>query len=311
MSTKIKDYRTQFIQELSSIYDVGEAESFFYLILEEKQKLKRIDLALNPDSTFSDEEIQIWNSILEQLKKEIPIQYLLGKTSFYGLEFEVNSTVLIPRPETEELVDWIIQSWKLSFDSAQDDSGNIKILDIGTGSGCIAITLAKNIPDAQVFAIDVSEKALATAQKNAIKNEVDVHFIKTDILKITDLEKLPTSHFASPVRALLSGQLPTKFDIIVSNPPYVRKLEKHEIKKNVLDNEPHLALFVDDNDALIFYRKIAKLAQKNLSPNGQLFFEINQYLGKEMIDLFEKMRFKNVELRKDIYGNDRMIRVVI
>ena len=123
MSTKIKDYRTQFIQELSSIYDIGEAESFFYLILEEKQKLKRIDLALNPDLTFSKEEIQVWNSILEQLKKEIPVQYLLGKTSFYGLEFEVNSTVLIPRPETEELVDWIIESQKLSFDSAQDDSG--------------------------------------------------------------------------------------------------------------------------------------------------------------------------------------------
>ena len=165
MNTKIKDYRTQFIQELSAIYDIGEVESFFYLILEEKQKLKRIDLALNPDLIFSDEEIKLWNSIVEQLKKEIPIQYLLGKTSFYGLEFEVNSDVLIPRPETEELVDWIIQSQKLSFVSAQDDNGKIKILDIGTGSGCIAISLAKNIPNAEVFAIDVSEKALATAQK--------------------------------------------------------------------------------------------------------------------------------------------------
>jgi len=284
----IKNYRTQFIQELSSIYDIGEAESFFYLILEEKQKLKRIDLALNPDLTFSDDEILIWNSILEPLKKEIPIQYLLGRTSFYGLEFEVNSTVLIPRPETEELVDWIIESQKLSFDSAQDDRGKIKILDIGTGSGCIAISLAKNIANAQVFAIDVSKKALATAQKNAEINEVNVTFISKNILETEDLEQ--------------------QFDIIVSNPPYVRELEKQEIKKNVLDNEPHLALFVDDNDALIFYRKIAELAQKNLSPNGQLFFEINQYLGKEMIDLLEKMGFKNIELRKDIYGNDRMIR---
>jgi release factor glutamine methyltransferase len=291
MSTKIKDYRTQFIQELSSIYDAGEAESFFYLILEEKQKLKRIDLALNPDLTFSKEKIQLWNSILEQLKKEIPIQYLLGKTSFYGLEFEVNSTVLIPRPETEELVEWIIQSQKLSFDSAQDDSGKIKILDIGTGSGCIAISLAKNILNAQVFAIDVSEKALVTAQKNANINEVNVTFISRNILETEDLKQ--------------------QFDIIVSNPPYVRELEKKEIKKNVLDNEPHLALFVEDNDALIFYRKIAELAQKSLSPNGQLFFEINQYLGKEMIDLLEKMGFKNVELRKDIYGNDRMIRSTI
>ncbi|QBN18565.1 peptide chain release factor N(5)-glutamine methyltransferase [Flavobacterium nackdongense] len=300
---KIKQYRTQFIQELSAIYDAGEAESFFYLILEEKQKLKRIDFALDPDLTFSDDEIEIWNSILEQLKQEIPVQYLLGKTSFYGLDFEVNENVLIPRPETEELVEWIIQSGKMEAGRGEreDGSKNLKILDIGTGSGCIAISLAKNISNAEVFAIDVSEKALATAQKNAEINEVKVIFINTNILETDDLEKLPTSHFP----------LPTYFDIIVSNPPYVREFEKEEIKKNVLDNEPHLALFVDDNDALVFYRKIAELAQKNLSPNGQLFFEINQYLGKEMIGLLENMGFKNIELRKDIYGNDRMIRGTI
>ena len=290
---KIKEYRTYFIQELSPIYDSGEAESFFYLILEEKNQLKRIDLALDPDLMFSAEHIQFWNSILDSLKKEIPIQYLLGKTSFYGLDFEVNPAVLIPRPETEELVEWIIKC-----NSKIERLKDLKILDIGTGSGCIAISLAKNIAKAEVFAIDVSEKALATANKNAEANQVEVNFIKTDILAINDLEKLPTSHFP----------LPTYLDIIVSNPPYVRELEKQEIKKNVLDNEPHLALFVEDNDALIFYRKIAELAQKSLSPNGQLFFEINQYLGKEMLELLEKMNFKNIELRKDIYGNDRMIR---
>jgi release factor glutamine methyltransferase len=286
MNTKIKDYRTQFIQELSSIYDAGEAESFFYLILEEKHQLKRIDLALNLDITFSNEEIQFWNSILDSLKKEIPIQYLLGKTSFYGLDLEVNPAVLIPRPETEELVEWIIKSQKSKVKSQK-----IKILDIGTGSGCIAISLAKNIPNAQVFAIDVSEKALATAQKSANINDVNVTFIEKNILETNDLKQ--------------------QFDIIVSNPPYVRELEKQEIKKNVLDNEPHLALFVEDNDALVFYRKIAELAQKNLSERGQLFFEINQYLGKEMIELLEKRGFKNIELRKDIYGNDRMIKGTI
>jgi release factor glutamine methyltransferase len=286
---KIKDYRAQFIQQLSPIYDSGEAESFFYLILEEKQQLKRIDLALNPDLTFSNEEIQIWNSILEQLQQEIPIQYLLGKTSFYGLNFEVNATVLIPRPETEELVEWIIRDV-----AVPRNDKDLKILDIGTGSGCIAISLAKNIPNAQVFAIDVSETALATAKKNAEINEVNVTFIQKNILEVVSL---------SAVEGLNH-----KFDIIVSNPPYVRELEKREIKKNVLDNEPHLALFVDDNDALLFYRKIAELAQKNLSQNGQLFFEINQYLGKEMIDLLQKMDFKNIELRQDIYGNDRMIK---
>ncbi|HEY4629493.1 MAG TPA: peptide chain release factor N(5)-glutamine methyltransferase [Flavobacterium sp.] len=279
---KIKEYRSQFIQELTLIYDAGEAESFFYLILEEKKMLKRIDLALRPDLEFSKEEIVVWNSIFEQLKKEIPVQYLLGKTSFYGLDFEVNENVLIPRPETEELVEWILFN-----NRTIQKSVNLKILDIGTGSGCIAISLAKNIPSSQVYAIDVSEKALATAKKNAKLNTVNVTFINQNILETEDLKQ--------------------QFDIIVSNPPYVRNLEKEEIKKNVLDNEPHLALFVDDNDALIFYRKIAELAQKNLSENGQLFFEINQYLGKEMIDLLEKMNFKNIELRKDIYGNDRMI----
>ena len=289
---QIKNYRTQFIQALLPIYDSGEAESFFYLILEEKKQLKRIDLALQPDLVFSEEEIVVWNAILEQLKLEIPVQYLLGKTHFYGLEFEVNENVLIPRQETEELVEWIIDCFVPRNDR------KLRILDIGTGSGCIAISLAKNIPNAEVFAIDVSEKALATAKKNAEMNQVEVNFIKTDILKTNDLEKLPTSNF----------QLPAKFDIIVSNPPYVRNLEKQEIKKNVLDNEPHLALFVEDDNALIFYRKIAELAQKNLSQNGQLYFEINQYLGKEMIALLEKMNFKNVELRKDIYGNDRMMK---
>jgi release factor glutamine methyltransferase len=281
-SFKIKEYRTQFIQELTPIYDAGEAESFFYLILEEKHQLRRIDLALHPNLVFSEVEIVVWNSILEQLKQEIPVQYLLGKTSFYGLDFEVNENVLIPRPETEELVEWILESQK-----SKVESQNIRILDIGTGSGCIAISLAKNIPNAAVFAIDVSEKALATAKKNAERNAVEVTFINQNILETEDLRQ--------------------QFDIIVSNPPYVRNLEKEEIKKNVLDNEPHLALFVEDNDALIFYKKIAELAQKNLSENGQLYFEINQYLGKETVDLLEKMNFKNIELQKDIYGNDRMI----
>ena len=164
----------------------------------------------------------------------------------------------------------------------------MKIVDIGTGSGCIAISLAKNLKNAQVSAIDVSEKALAIANKNAEINEVEVNFILKNILQTEDLEN--------------------QFDVIVSNPPYVRNLEKAEIKPNVLEFEPHLALFVDDNDALLFYRKIAQLAQKNLSENGKLFFEINQYLGKETVDLLENLGFKNIELKKDIYGNDRMIK---
>ena len=279
---KIKEYKTKFIAELLPFYDEMEAESFFYLILENQRQLRRIDLALNIDLLFSKEEIQIWNVILDKLKLEIPIQYILGTTHFYGLEFNVNENVLIPRPETEELVEWIISSAV-----HMPNFKNIKSLDIGTGSGCIAISLAKNIPNAEVFAIDISDKALATAKENADLNKVNVAFTQRNILETKDLEQ--------------------QFDIIVSNPPYVRNLEKAEIKPNVLANEPHLALFVEDNDALIFYRKIAELATKNLSPEGKLFFEINQYLGKETVELLEKMHFKNSELRKDIYGNDRMI----
>ena len=281
-SIKIKEYKAKFIAELISIYDELEAESFFYLILENQRQLRRIDLALNLELYFSVEEILVCDAILEKLQLEIPIQYILGRTHFYGLEFNVNENVLIPRPETEELVEWIISSTvKLP------KFKNIKILDIGTGSGCIAISLAKNIPNAEVSAIDISEKALATAKENGVLNKVTVTFIKKNILETSDLEQ--------------------QFDIIVSNPPYVRNLEKAEIKRNVLANEPHLALFVEDNDALIFYRKITELATKNLSSEGKLFFEINQYLGKETVELLEKMHFKNIELRKDIYGNDRMI----
>ena len=278
---KIRTYKAEFIKNLTSVYDAAEAESFFYIILESKKNLKRLDLALKPDLEFSVNEITVFRALELNLKNEIPVQYLLGTTSFYDLNFEVNKNVLIPRPETEELVDWIVQDNKKSENS-------IKILDIGTGSGCIAISLAKNIPNSKITAIDISEKALKIAQKNAIKNNVAATFLKKNILKISNLEQI--------------------FDIIVSNPPYVRNLEKNEIKKNVLDYEPHLALFVDDDDALIFYRTIATLALKNLSENGKLYFEINQFLGLETVQLLEKLGYKNIELRKDIYGNDRMIK---
>ena len=169
------------------------------------------------------------NAILRKLLNEVPIQYLLGTTSFYALDFEINANVLIPRPETEELVDWILSDYK------KEPVEDCKILDIGTGSGCIAIALAKNISQAVVAAIDVSKKALELAQTNAQTNGVAVTFLCQNILETEDLQR--------------------QFDVIVSNPPYVRNLEKAEIKKNVLEHEPHLALFVDDNDALIFYRK--------------------------------------------------------
>ena len=284
----LKNYKTTFLQELSSLYEEQEIESFFYIILEKLHGLKRIDLALNPQKVMDGAHLKQWKNIVSELKKQRPVQYILGETTFYGLSFLVNENTLIPRPETEELVELIIESTNYELRNTK-----LKVLDIGTGSGCIAISLAKHLPTSEVYAIDVSEEALATAKKNAELNKVAIDFISTNILDVITLSAV--------------AGLDKQFDIIVSNPPYVRNLEKSEIKPNVLNYEPHLALFVDDIDPLLFYRKIAELAIKNLNPNGKLYFEINQYLGKETIKLLEDFGFRNVELKKDIYGNDRII----
>ncbi|MDI9311679.1 MAG: peptide chain release factor N(5)-glutamine methyltransferase [Limnohabitans sp.] len=282
----LKEYKIKFTNTLAPIYDEKEIESFFYILLESFHKLKRIDFALNPNLELNSEEISRWETSLKELEKEKPVQYILGETEFFGLPFFVNENTLIPRPETEELVSWILQSSKFRIQNSK-----LRILDIGTGTGCIAISLAKNLPEAEVFALDVSEKAIEVAKKNATINNVNITFLHQSILETEDLEQ--------------------QFDIIVSNPPYVRNLEKEEIKKNVLDYEPHLALFVEDTDALLFYRRITQLAKKNLTASGELYFEINQYLGNEMTLLLENLGFKNIELRKDIYENDRMTRATL
>ena len=282
----LKQYKTHFFNSLKNIQDEQEIESFFFILTEYLHNLKRVDVALNPNFEISEEEVEKWNAILSQLQQEKPIQYITGEAWFYGLQFEVNENTLIPRPETEELVEWIIESQKSKVQSQK-----LEILDIGTGTGCIPISLKANLLQANVSAIDISEKALEVAKRNVASNKVEINFIQTNILEVEDLNQF--------------------FDIIVSNPPYVRNLEKQEIKKNVLDFEPHLALFVEDTDALLFYRKIAQLALKNLTPDGLLFFEINQYLGKETVELLQNLGFKNIELKKDMYGNDRMIKCSI
>ena len=287
----IKVLNKYFQKELESIHDKEEIESFFFMITEKFYTIRRIDFTLNPD--FEIENTSEWETIIYDLKQEKPIQYILGEAWFYGFKFKVNENTLIPRSETEELVEWILK--ELSIINYQLP---INILDIGTGTGCIPISLKANLPEAEVFTIDVSEKALEVANQNAKDNNVEINFIQTDILKTNNLENL---------LPFTLNPLP-KLDIIVSNPPYVRNLEKEEIKKNVLNYEPHLALFVEDNDALLFYRKIAGLAKESLQPNGLLFFEINQYLGKETIELLENLGFKNIELRKDLKGNERMIK---
>jgi release factor glutamine methyltransferase len=279
----VKEYRVKFTEELSGFYDVMEIDNFFFMVLDHLKKVTKVDLALQPSLSFTLEETTQAFMILEALKTNQPIQYVLGKAHFFGLLFTVNENVLIPRPETEELVDWILKEVR--------NQSQMEVLDIGTGSGCIAISLAKNLKHAQVSAIDVSEKALQTAQSNAAENNVSVNFILEDILGVSSLAQ--------------------HYDVIVSNPPYVRHLEKIEIQKNVLDFEPHLALFVEDTDALLFYRKIAQLALQHLNPDGRLYFEINQYLGKETVQLLDQLGYKNIELRQDVYGNDRMIRCEI
>jgi release factor glutamine methyltransferase len=284
----LKNYKTTFLKKLSSLYDEQEIDSFFYIILEKLHGLKRIDLALNPQTVMDGAHLKQWKNIVSELKKQRPVQYILGETEFYGLRFLVNENTLIPRQETEELVELIIESTNYELRNTK-----LKVLDIGTGSGCIAISLAKNIPNTEVYAIDVSEEALAIAKKNAELNKVAINFTLTNILDVVKLRAVEG--------------LDKQFDIIVSNPPYVRNLERAEIKPNVLEYEPHLALYVDDIDALLFYRKIAELAIKNLNPNGKLYFEINQYLGKKTLELVESFGFKNVKLIKDIYGNDRII----
>lgn len=277
-----KEIKSSFHNNLSPFFDEQEIDSFFYLVLEKYHQLKRVDLALQPDLKVSESELEQWKFVLEQLKTQKPIQYILGETFFCDLIFKVNEHTLIPRPETEELVYWILEEVK------NKNNSNSTIVDIGTGTGCIPISLKKNLPESTVFGIDISEEALKVANENAKTNEVDVQFMQKNILETSDLQN--------------------QFDVIVSNPPYVRQLEKAEINTNVLAFEPHLALFVSDEDPLIFYRKITELAQQNLKPNGLLFFEINQYLGKETVELLQNLGFKSIELRKDIYGNDRMIK---
>lgn len=298
----LRELKKHFESKLGTLYDQGETESFFYMVLEHLHQMKRIDFTLNPD--FSVASIEDWNRIISDLQQEKPIQYILGEAWFYGLPFKVNEYTLIPRPETEELVEWILESRKPESEMMLYQGelrSAFSILDIGTGTGCIPISLKVNLPEAEVFAIDVSEEALKVANENARQNNAQVHFTQADILLVEDLKKL----------SAVNDLLPTKLDVIVSNPPYVRNLEKTEIRKNVLDYEPHLALFVEDNDPLVFYRKIAELAIESLKPNGLLFFEINQYLGKETIEMLKQLGYQNIELRKDLMGNDRMIKAKI
>ena len=282
----IKKYRQYFINSLEDLYSIEELQSIFYLLAEKLLHLSRIDIALQLDDTLtSDEEIN-FNQAIDRLKIYEPVQYILGETEFFGYPFLVNKQVLIPRPETEELVSWIIEDV---------DKKETTILDIGTGSGCIAISLAKKLNNAVVSAIDISNKAIEVAKKNALINNVNVEYSSVDVLNFED-------------KLVLQDKWKSKFDIIVSNPPYVRMQEKKLMQLNVIDHEPDIALFVEDDDPLLFYRRISELSRQYLKHNGTLYLEINEYLGVEMEKMLNEAGFKHVDLKKDMFGKNRMIK---
>ena len=287
----LKEIKHIFYIELDNIYPKEEIDSFFYLLLEAYLGLDQFILAIEPEFTVTKEEEQSLFEGLTKLKLEQPIQYIIGKTDFFGLEFKVDKKVLIPRPETEELVQWLISCFRDKILDIETKIFEFRILDIGTGSGCIAVSLAKNLPNAKIYALDISEEALVVAVKNAKINGVEIEFIKADISTTDTLNCV--------------------FDIIVSNPPYVRESEKEEMDKNVLYNEPDIALFVTDDEPLIFYKNIVRFAKANLKEKGMLYLEINQYLARDMEKLVEDAGFSEIVLKKDIFGNDRMLKGVL
>lgn len=272
-----------FIREsLAEIYPQQEITSFTKMILEEVSKLPMAMILCDKSKKITAEQRTLVDKIVDRLKNHEPIQYIFGYTEFYGLQFDVNKNVLIPRPETEELVEIIVANCKKSHSA---------ILDIGTGSGCIAISLKANINNASVSAWDVSEEALLTAKENALKNKQDITFSHIDVL-----QEIPKNQ---------------KFDIIVSNPPYVLESEKLQMENNVLEHEPHLALFVDDNNPLLFYNRIADIARKLLNKDGLLYFEINSMKGQETVDMLKNKGYQNIELIKDLSGKDRITKASI
>lgn len=277
VSTSIKYIKNQ----LKGFYDEKEIRSIQYIMLKEVLKKPQTHLMANPEIEITDEDFNVIKNYILRLQDAEPIQYILGHTEFYGEKFDVNSSVLIPRPETEELVQWIIKE-------NQDFKG--QILDIGTGSGCIICTLSKYLPKAACYGIDKFPEALKVGSKNAAYLNTKIDFCQYDILNWKN------------------NRLDQKFDIIVSNPPYIRQAEKRIMKSNVVKYEPSTALFVDNDQPLIFYETILAFSHHHLNDGGKIYFEINEFYGNEMKALLEKNNFVEIEIHQDVNGKDRMIR---
>ena len=266
-------------QALKDSYPEHEIQSICRIIYMDVLHFTNIDIHIKKNETLDESFVNKFHSIIQRLQQNEPLQYILGETTFAGLQFKVNRSTLIPRPETEELVRWV----------TGNTCSGMHVLDIGTGSGCIAVSIAHLCPQAVVCAIDIAQDTLETAQENALINQTDVTFMARDILHYDNYKW-------------------NSFDIIVSNPPYIRECEKKEMHKNVLEYEPARALFVNDTDPLLFYRTITEFGQHHLKPGGLLFFEINEAFGKETVDLLAQKGYKNIELRKDFFEKERMIK---
>ncbi len=284
----LNEARTVLTKELKNVYESDELRNIIELVIEHITNMSRAEQVKNKVPYLTCTQLEDLDAITERLKKNEPVQYVLGEAWFAGMKFKVNKNVLIPRPETEELVDWIVkESQKSNPESFRDKSQNI--IDIGTGSGCIPITLKHQLPEANVSAIDVCSEALFTATENAIKLNTEVDFTLLDFL---DEEKWNELH---------------QYDIIVSNPPYVKQSEINTIHERVKEFEPHLALFVPDNDPILFYKKLSDFSMKHLNAGGKLFVEINEALGEAVSNLFRSAGFLNVDLKKDMQGKDRIV----
>jgi len=273
--------------QLFELYDDREAANIADWTIEHITGFKRIDRITNKQFPLSISQQELLKTYAEELLQHKPAQYVLNEAWFAGMQFYVDENVLIPRPETEELVGWIVDESQKSKVKSQ------KVLDIGTGSGCIPVALKKKLPELDVYALDVSEDALNVAKKNASEQKVTITFFQTDILDKSKWNSLP------------------KFDIIVSNPPYIKQSEEKEMRGNVLIHEPHLALFVPDEDALLFYKTIADFGLQHLNKDGRLYFEINEIMGNKVKELLEQKSYSNIEVKKDMQGKDRMVRVTL
>lgn len=281
-SNRVGDIAQYFRNELSTLYEKEEIEKFIEYCFEEFTRISRSALLLDPFRTVGESDLLKFHFAVKDLKRGRPIQYILGKAWFYGMEFIVTNDVLIPRPETEELVRCVVED-------ANRHNESFSIIDIGTGSGCIAVTLKKLLPRCHVYAFDVSGEALAVARQNAEKHGCEIHFIQGDLLDESARAKLPSC------------------SVIVSNPPYVKRSESAAMHKNVLEHEPHVALFVPDDDALVFYSAIAAAGKEKLKPGGTVYVEINEALGLETCILFQKAGYTDVVLKQDMQGKDRIV----